>query len=167
MRRAITMTLLACLALALPALAADDALPLEQQLFNDFAARLQEHLHKSAALLEKIRQSSDAQQRGKLMKDYQQNMRTTMKINHLMHQVTGDDAAMGMKKGGGMMKGKKMGGGMSCCSMVMGKKDGKKSAAAGGEASSTADDAAGGAEAVEEQQGQQEEDAAGGEHEGH
>jgi hypothetical protein len=134
--------LLSSLILVLPLLskAADEAvLPIEQQLFNDFAVRMQDQLHRSAALLDKIAQSKDAQQRGRLMSEYHKSMRTTMKIDHLMHQVAGGgDADTQQADGGMMMKGKKMGG-MSCCSM-MGKKGAGKAAVRGDAATSSAED---------------------------
>jgi hypothetical protein len=102
-------------------------LTIEQQLFNDFAVRMQDELHRSAALLDKIAQSEDANERDKLMSEYHTNMRTTMKIDHLMQQMAGGGEDM-KKAGGTMMKGKKMGG-MSCCSM-MSKKGGAGKAAA-------------------------------------
>ena len=83
---------------------------IEQRLFNDFAVHMQHHLHETAALLDKIRQSSDAKEREKLMKDYHQASQTAMKINHAMHMLIDGKSSM-------MMGGKKMGakgGGMGC-----------------------------------------------------
>jgi hypothetical protein len=111
----------------LPAQAQEAAKPLtiEQQLFNDFASRMQTHLHKTASLLDKIRQSSDAKERQKLMQEYHQANQTTMKINHAMHMLAGGK--------GSMMAGKKMGSkgeGMGCMMM---KKKSAGAAEAGGD----------------------------------
>lgn len=167
MRRLIAFTLLAFVG-ALPALAEDQPMPVEQQLLSDFAARLEMHMHKTAALLQKIRETQDPQERDKLMKDYQKSMRTTMKIDQLMRQVAGGDDDMGMasmKKGGGMMKGKKMGG---MCACMMGKKGGKK-AAAGGDAEADAHAGHGDADDAPETAAEAEQDgaAAADEHAGH
>lgn len=118
-------------------------LSIEQRLFNDFAVQMGDHLHETAALLDKIRQSSDAKQREKLVREYHQATQTTMKINHAMQMLIGGK--------GPMMGGKKMGAkgeGMSCMMMK------KKSASAeqdGGDISNqeetdtaTAESAAGG-----------------------
>jgi predicted RND superfamily exporter protein len=88
--------------------AAEDTsqLNLENQLFNDFAGRLQEHLHKTAALLEKIRESKDLKERQKFMKEYTQAMQTTAKVTAVMQDLGGEQPA-------GMMAGQKMKG-MSC-----------------------------------------------------
>jgi hypothetical protein len=146
MRLQLSARLLPALLLLLPLLsqAQESALPLEQQLFNDFAARMEQQMHRTAGLLNKIAQSKDPQEREQLMKEYWQSMRTTNKIHHLMHQIAGgDDAAMdmgmmGKKKAGGMMKGKKMGG-MGCCKMMMGKKGGKQAAEDGEDANEQAE----------------------------
>jgi hypothetical protein len=103
---------------ALFAQAQDSAklLPIEQRLFNDFAVHMQHHLHETAALLDKIRQSSDAKEREELMKEYHQATQTAMKINHVMQMLID-------RKGDMMMGGKKMGAkdcGMGC--MMMKKK---------------------------------------------
>jgi hypothetical protein len=121
MRKLAALLSLACLTSFSPALfaqAQDSAKPLsiEQRLFNDFAVHMQHHLHETAALLDKIRQSSDAKEREKLMKEYHQATQTAMKINHAMDMLIDGKASM-------MMGGKKMGakgGGMGC--MMMKKK---------------------------------------------
>lgn len=102
---------------ALLAQAQDTVKPLsiEQRLFNDFAVQMRHHLHETAALLDKIRQSSDAKEREKLMKEYHQATQTSTKINDAMHVLIAGK--------GDMMGGKKMGaksGGMGC--MMMKKK---------------------------------------------
>lgn len=120
MRKLVVLLSLAYLTSFSPALLAqaqDTVKPLsiEQRLFNDFAVQMRQHLHETAALLDKIRQSSDAKEREKLTKEYHQATQTTMKINDAMHALIGGK--------GGMMGGKKMGakgGGMGC--MMMKKK---------------------------------------------
>jgi hypothetical protein len=120
MRKLAALLSLVCLTSFSPALLAqaqDTAKPLsiEQRLFNDFAVQMRHHLHETAALLDKIRQSSDAKEREKLIKEYHQATETAMKINDAMHMLIGGK--------GGMMGGKKMsakGGGMGC--MMMKKK---------------------------------------------
>ncbi len=105
---------------AMPVAAADaPSLPIEQQLFNDFALRMQEHLQRSSALLERIRQSVDLKEREKLIGEYQQLSHKTMKIQHLMHQLAGGQEPMKMS----MMKGKKKMGcmGKECEMMKQGK----------------------------------------------
>lgn len=92
--------------------------PIEQKLFDDMSARMQEQLHHTAGLLEKIRQSRDVKEREALMAEYHKSMKTTMKIDHLMYQIADSGIDPGRTKGK-TMKGKKMGG-MSCC--MMGKK---------------------------------------------
>jgi hypothetical protein len=93
---------------AYAASAADGApgLTLEQELFNDFAGRLQHHLHHTAQLLDKIRASQDPKERSQLMKDYAKAMQTTTKANQAMQALAGGGAMM--------MVGRKMAGGMGC-----------------------------------------------------
>jgi hypothetical protein len=119
-RAALLLILTLALAPAMPIVAADaPSLTIEQQLFNDFALRMQEHLQRSAALLERIRQSVDLKEREKLMGEYQQLSQKTMKIHHLMHQLAGGHEPMRMS----MMKGKKKMGcmGKECEMMKQGK----------------------------------------------
>jgi hypothetical protein len=154
-----------CLVLAMQtATAADDTsaapLPIEQQLYNDFAARLQEHLHHTAQILDKIRQSKDAQERQKLMKDYEKAMQTTHKVHQAMTTLMGTGG--GGMMGGMMMAGKKMGGMGGGC-MMMRKQSasaGAAAAASGAQDADAAGDTATGDDAAEGQG-----DA--GEHEGH
>ena len=73
--------------------AEDVTLTIEQQLFNDFALRMQEQLQRSVMLLDRIRQSVDNQEREKLMNEYHELTRRTMKIHHLMHELTGGPEA--------------------------------------------------------------------------
>lgn len=155
-----------CVALSEPlyASAADDAgLPVEQQLFNDIAGRMQEHLHRTAALLNKIAQSKDPQERTKLMGEYRDSVRLSMKLNQLMQEVSGAPEA---KEGSMMMKGKKMGGMKCSCPMM--KMKGKGKAGAGeGEADQHAAHG-GGDEASDEPDGEKPDAAAGASgHEGH
>lgn len=93
-----------------------DASPIEQKLFDDIAARMEEQLHNTAGLLGKIRQTRDGKERDALMVEYQRSIKTTMKINSLMHQIQ-NDGAVPDQGSGKMMKGKKMSGGMKCCKM--------------------------------------------------
>jgi hypothetical protein len=119
-RAALLLIFALALAPAMPVAAADAAsLPIEQQLFNDFALRMQDHLQRSAALLERIRQSVDLKERDKLMGEYQQLSKTTMKIQHLMQRLAGEQHPMKMS----MMKGKKKMGcmGKECEMMKQGK----------------------------------------------
>jgi hypothetical protein len=133
MRKLAALLSLACLTSFSPALfaqAQDSVKPLsiEQRLFNDFAVHMQHHLHETAALLDRIRQSSDAKEREKLMKEYHLATQTAMKINHAMDMLIDGKASMRM---GGKKMGAK-GGGMGCMMMK------KKSASAeqdGGDAS--------------------------------
>jgi hypothetical protein len=64
-----------------------DATRIEQQLFDDVAARMQQQLHGSADLLNKIRQSHDAKERDNLVIEYHKSMKTTMTIDRLMRQI--------------------------------------------------------------------------------
>jgi hypothetical protein len=112
---------LICSALPVSLVAAEtDATPIEQRVFDDLAARMQEQLHNTATILGKIRQSQNAKERDGLISEYHRAMKTTMKINHILHQLANDEGDG--KPGGGKMKmkGKKMGAGMSC--KMMGKK---------------------------------------------
>ena len=88
------------------------SLPIEQPLFNDFAARIQEHLQNTAALLEQIRLSEDPQERPKLMKEYAKAMQTTLKVTHTMLALSGPVASMDEQKKGKDMMGGSMGCGM-------------------------------------------------------
>ncbi len=106
-------------------------LSVEQQLLNDFAVRLKDHMHKTAMLLDKISQSKDPKERQKLMKEYSQAMQTTDKINQAMANLNTPGNRMGgMGMMGGMGKGGKKMGGMKCkCGMM--KQSGAAKAAAG------------------------------------
>jgi len=110
-------------------------LPVEYELVNDFAARLQTHLQQTAKILEQLRQTTDPGERQKLMNAYLAAVRTTAHITHTMQQLL--DGGKGMagerKMGGGMMKDGK-------CAMMDERAGGKageaapKSAAARGDA---------------------------------
>ena len=52
-------------------------LPVEYELVNDFAARLQTHLQQTAKILEQLRQTTDPGERQKLMNAYLAAVRTT------------------------------------------------------------------------------------------
>jgi hypothetical protein len=156
MAKRILLLCLFALATSRAALAAEEpsnpgqpaALSVEQQLYNDFAARLEQHFHKTAAILAKIRQTTDAQERQKLVNEYAQAMQTTHKVNQAMMAFAG--------KPSGMAGGKKMGKGMmggGGCKMMK-----QHAASAQG-----ADDAAAG----EADEGDQEPTSQAGGHEGH
>ncbi|MFN0038936.1 MAG: hypothetical protein ACKVP2_05465 [Burkholderiales bacterium] len=112
---------------AVPAVAVtaaeDVTLTIEQQLFNDFALRMQEQLQRSVMLLDRIRQSVDNQEREKLMNEYHELTRKTMKIHHLMHELTGGSEA---SKKAAKMKCKMMEAKGKGCGMM--KKSGTKQA---------------------------------------
>ena len=118
-----------------------DTPPIEQKLFDDVAARMQEQLHSTAGLLDKIRQSHSPKERDGLVLEYHKSMKTTMAIDRLIHEIR-ESANDSEQDKGKMMKGKKMGGSMGCC--MMGKKpSGKQStdeSAHGATASSSTDD---------------------------
>jgi hypothetical protein len=119
-RAALLLIFTLALAPAMLVAAADaPSLPIEQQLFNDFALRMQDHLQRSAVLLERIRQSVDLKERDKLMGEYQQLSKTTMKLQQLMQRLAGEQHPMKMS----MMKGKKKMGcmGKECEMMKQGK----------------------------------------------
>jgi hypothetical protein len=160
--------LVGCFALSAPlySSAADDAgLPVEQQLFNDIAVRMQQHLHHTAGLLNKIAQSTDPQERAKLMGEYRDSVRLSMKLDQLMQAVS---AAPDMKAGGMMMKGKKMGGMKCSCPMMKMKGKGKAEAGDAGEADEHAAHGGGADEASDDAAGETPDAAAGASgHEGH
>jgi hypothetical protein len=115
----------ACALLMLPsAYAADQpaAAPIEYELVNDFAARLQTHLQQTAKILEQLRQTTDPAERKKLMDAYLAAVNTTAHITHTMQQMLDGGKGMGKKKMGGMMKGGK-------CGMMAERKGGKDKAA--------------------------------------
>ena len=102
----------ACALLMLsPAHAADRAAPppVEYELVNDFAARLQTHLQQTAKTLEQLRQTTDPAEREKLMSAYLSAVHTAARITHTMHEMLDDGKGMGKKKMGGMMQGGKCG----------------------------------------------------------
>jgi hypothetical protein len=98
----------------LPMAAEPDSLPMEQKLFDDVAARMQEQLHNTTDLLDKIRQSHNPKEREGLILEYHKSMKTTMVIDQLIHQIR-DSTSNSEPDKGNMMKGKKMSGGVSCC----------------------------------------------------
>lgn len=102
----------------------------EDDLFNDMAARLEQNLNRTAGLLAKLRTTQDPQERKMLLADYHKTMQTTMKISHLMHalqQPTGPMMGGAGQMGQGKMQGGMMMGGK--CPMMGGK--GAAKAAAG------------------------------------
>jgi hypothetical protein len=160
MRKLAAVLSLGCLASfssALLAQAQDAVKPLaiEQRMFNDFAVHMQRHLHETAVLLDKIRQSSDMKEREKLMKEYHHATQAAMQINHAMDMLIGENG--GMMKGGKKIAAK--GGGMGCMMMK------KKSASAeqeSGDVSSQED-----ADAATAEAGLGNEAGKSSEHEGH
>jgi uncharacterized protein (DUF305 family) len=118
----------ACALLMLPSTYAADqpaGAPIEYELVNDFAARMQTHLQQTAKILEQLRQTTEPAERKKLMDAYLAAVNTTAHITHTMQQMLdgGEGMGMGKKKTGGMMKGGK-------CGMMAGPKGGKDKAAA-------------------------------------
>ena len=132
MKAGFAVVLLALMA-AMPAFSAasdeEPKLTMEQQLFNDFALRMQEQLQRSATLLERIRQSVDSKEREMLMNEYQELTQKTMKIHHLMQQLAGGSE---MSKKAAMMKCKMMDAKGKGCGMM--KKSGAKQAVSATEA---------------------------------
>ena len=104
-----------CALLIVPAAyAADQAAappPVEYELVNDFAGRLQTHLQQTAKILEQLRQTTDPAERKKLMTAYLAAIGTAAHITHTMQQMLdgGKGMGMGKKKMGGMMKDGKCG----------------------------------------------------------
>ena len=126
-----------CALLVLPAAhAADQAAPppVEYELVNDFAARLQTHLQQTAKILEQLRQTTDPAEREKLMNAYLAAVHTAARITHTMHAMLDGGKGMGKKKMGGMMKGGK------CGMMGKGKKSGDSAAKPAAEADEEEDD---------------------------
>jgi len=80
--------------------------PVEYELVNDFAARLQTHLQQTSKILEQLRKTTDPVERTKLMNAYLAAVRTTAHITHTMQQLLDGGKGMGGKDmmGGGMMK---------------------------------------------------------------
>ena len=153
----------ACSLLLVPAAYAADQvaamLPVEYELVNDFAARLQTHLQQTAKILEQLRQTTDPAERQKLMKAYLAAVRTTAHITHTMQQLLEGGKGMGDKgmMGGGMMKGGMMKDG-KCAMMGEGKggkggETAKKSPAAGGDSADHAAPDADGGDAADEHEG--------------
>ena len=132
--------------LVLPAAhAADQAAPtpMQYELVNDFAARLQAHLQQTAKILEQLRQTTDPAERKKLMDAYLAAIDTAAQVTQTMQQFLEGGKGMGMgmgmgkRKMGGMMKDGK-------CGMMgegkAGKGDGAKKASAGDEGASEKDE---------------------------
>lgn len=101
--------------------------PVEYELVNDFAARLQTHLQQTSKILEQLRQTTDPVERTKLMNAYVAAVRTTAHITHTMQQLLEGGEAKGGK---GMMGGGKMEGG-KCAMCAMKAEAARKSPAAG------------------------------------
>jgi hypothetical protein len=81
--------------------------PVEYELVNDFAARLQTHLQQTSKILEQLRRTTDpVVERKKLMNAYLTAVRTTAHITQTMQQLLDGGEGMGGKgmMGGGMMK---------------------------------------------------------------
>ncbi len=144
--RLLALVVVSSLLLVPVAYAADQSaatVPVEYELVNDFAARLQTHLQQTSTILEQLRQTTDPVEREKLMNAYLAAVRTTAHITQTMQQLLDGGKDMGGKgmKGGGMMKDGE------CAMMSEGKggkgdKAAKKSPAAGeGSADRTTPDA--------------------------
>jgi hypothetical protein len=118
-----------CALLALPAVHAADpagsALPIEYELANDFAARLQAHLQQTGQILQQLRQTTDPGERDRLMQSYFKAVHTAVSISHTMQRLLDSGKGMaGERKMGMGMKG----GGKCSCGMMperAGKKAGK------------------------------------------
>jgi hypothetical protein len=80
--------------------------PIEYELVNDFAARLQTHLHQTSKILEQLRKTTDPVERTKLMNAYLAAVRTTAHITQTMQQLLEGGEATGGKDmmSDGMMK---------------------------------------------------------------
>lgn len=120
--------------------AADQAAPpapMEYELVNDFAARLQVHLQQTAKILEQLRQTTDPAERKKLMNAYLTAIGTAARITHTMQQMLDGGMGMGMakRKMGGMMKDGK-------CGMMGERKAGKSGSGAGKPEAADDDEAA-------------------------
>jgi hypothetical protein len=131
MSKRLLKRVIVCSLLLVPvAYAADQVaatVPVEYELVNDFAARLQTHLQQTSKILEQLRQTTNPVERKKLMNAYLAAMHTTTHITQTMQQLLDggkDMGGMGMM-GGGMMKDGK-------CAMMCEGKGGKQ-----GEASKT------------------------------
>jgi len=85
---------------------ASDTVPVEYELVNDFAARLQTHLQQTSKILEQLRKATDPVERTKLMNAYIAAVRKTAHITQTMQQLLDGGDGMGGKgvMGGGMMK---------------------------------------------------------------
>jgi hypothetical protein len=107
--RLLNLVVVCCLLLVPVAYAADQAtatVPVEYELVNDFAARLQTHLQQTSTILEQLRQTTDPVEREKLMNAYLAAVRTTAHITQTMLQLLDGGKGTGGKgmMGGGMMK---------------------------------------------------------------
>ena len=113
--------------------------PMQYELVNDFAARLQAHLQQTAKILEQLRQATDPAERKKLMDAYLAAIDTAAQVTQTMQQFLegGKGMGMGKHKMGGMMKDGK-------CGMMGegkgGKGDGAKKASASDEGGSEKDE---------------------------
>jgi len=109
LKRMINLVILFSLLLVPVAYAADQvtaAVPVEYELVNDFAARLQTHLQQTSKILEQLRKTTDPVERTKLMNAYLAAVRTTAHITQTMQQLLDGGKGMGGKDmmGGGLMK---------------------------------------------------------------
>jgi len=108
-KRMINVVVVLSLLLVPVAFAADQAtatVPVEYELVNDFAARLQTHLQHTSKILEQLRKTTDPVERTKLMNAYLAAVRTTAHITQTMQQLLDGGRDMGGRDmmGSGMMK---------------------------------------------------------------
>jgi hypothetical protein len=138
-KRLLNLVVVCSLLIVPVAYAADQAaatVPIEYELVNDFAARLQTHLQQTSKILEQLRHTTDPIERKKLMNAYLAAVRVTAHITQTMQQLLDGGKGMGGKDmmGGGMMQDGKC----AMCAMMgegKGEKGGeaaKKSPAPGG-----------------------------------
>ena len=89
-KRLLNLVVVGSLLLVPVAYAADQAtatVPVEYELVNDFAARLQTHLQQTSKILEQLRKTTDPVERTKLMNAYLAAVRTTAHITQTMQQL--------------------------------------------------------------------------------
>jgi hypothetical protein len=75
------------------ALAVDEPLSLEQQGFDDLAARLAGHLRSTADLLARIRETTDPTARRRELEELERAMQTTERLNLAMHALVSSRAS--------------------------------------------------------------------------
>jgi len=128
MQKCLANLLAGCALFAIPAVYAADpatpALPIEYELANDFAARLQAHLQQTGQILQQLRQTTDPGERDRLMQSYFKSVHTAVSISHTMQQL--------LDGGKGMAGERKMGMGMKdkCSCGMMRERSGKKASKA-------------------------------------